>query len=205
MKSLLEEYLPAAESTDFAFEKLRFSRFSRFSRFIAATFDRSREEARTSIMLTSPLKEAGVSFICCSIAAELAQRGERVLLVDAHALVAARTLLPLTVASLCRRVGSHSLWVLGSKEIASFENTHVRHEEETCCSILRELERDFTYVLIDAPALTAALDAELLSSAVYGTVLVVRSGSTSGSDLTRAHRRLTAFGGRVLGTLFNAH
>jgi Mrp family chromosome partitioning ATPase len=156
-------------------------------------------------MLTSPLPQSGVSFICSSVAVEIALRGSKVLLVDAHALLSVRAHSPLTVATLCRRVGPLQLWVLGKEEAAKVKSSAKDDRNNAIDTLLQELEQDFPYLLIDAPALSAGTDANLLATSVYGTVIVARSGQTGESELKKAHKSLTKFGGRLLGTVFNAH
>jgi Mrp family chromosome partitioning ATPase len=70
-------------------------------------------------------------------------------------------------------------------------------------SKLRELERAFTYVLIDAPALSVELDANILAASVYGTLIVARASQTRDEELRKACRVLRAVGGLVLGSVFN--
>jgi Mrp family chromosome partitioning ATPase len=175
--------------------------YSCFSGLIAQLFGPSRRDSPSAVMLTSPHRKAGVSFICSNIAAELAERGEKVLLADAHALLSLRLCSPRSVTAMCRRVGVN-LWVLGMEELAG------RLEGVASAAIgsqLRELEKMFTHVVIDAPALSVEMDAKLLATAVYGTVLVARANHTRDEELKRECHALTAFGGRVLGSVFNAH
>lgn len=177
---------------------------SYFSGLIAQLFDRSRRSLRTAVMFTSPHRKAGVSFICTGIAAELASRGEKVLLVDAHALLAVRTFSPRSVTALCKKVGPHHLWVLSMEETVGW-SIDPKGRSSTVGALLRELERDFPYLLIDAPALSVAPDANLLATSVYGTVIVARTNQTREEQLKRTCQTLTTLGGRVLGSVFNAH
>ena len=122
-------------------------------------------------MFTAPHRKAGVSFICTGMATELALRGEKVLLVDAHALLAVRTFSPRSVTALCKKMGPHHLWVLSMEETVGWR-IDPKGRSSAAGALLRELERDFPYLLIDAPALSVAQDANLLSTSVYGTVIV---------------------------------
>lgn len=175
------------------------------SRLIAEVFERSEDDSKAGIMLTSPDREAGVSFICSNMAAELALQGMNVLLADARALLSVRFLSPMNVANLCRRVGPLQLWVLGAEEVADAEKKFTPETSGSIESLLCSLEREFPFLLIDAPALSAGNDASLLATQVYGTVLVVRNGRTDKSELQKAQKSLSAFGGRIIGSVFNAH
>jgi tyrosine-protein kinase Etk/Wzc len=200
--SISEEYVTSIPSSEFLPE---LTKRSCFSGLIAEIFDRSRKHSRSSVMLTSPSPQSGVSFICSSIAVEMALHGAKVLLVDARALLSVRSLSPLSVTALCRRVGPLQLWVLGKEEISTAKAGVKDDGNNAVGTLVHELEQDFPYLLIDAPALSAATDANLLATAVYGTVIVARNGQTGETELKRAHKSLTEFGGRLLGTVFNAH
>jgi polysaccharide biosynthesis transport protein len=200
--SISEEYVTSIPSNEFLPEM---TKHSCFSGLIAGIFDRSGKHSRTSVMLTSPLSQSGVSFICSSVAVELALQGAKVLLVDARALLSVRAYSPLNVTALCRRVGPLQLWVLGKEEVAAVKSSAKDDRNNTIRALLQELEQDFPYLLIDAPALSDGADANLLATSVHGTVIVARSGQTGESELKRAYKSLTEFGGRLLGTVFNAH
>lgn len=200
--SISEDYAPSIPSSEFLPELCK---RSYFSGLIDEIFDRSQKKSRMGVMFTSPLRDAGVSFICSGIASELALHGAKVLLVDSRALLSLRTLSPRSVTTLCRRVGPLQLWVLGMEEAASAKPNTTDDRAGSFNALLHELEQDFPYLLIDAPALSTGVDANLLATSVYGTVIVARSGQTGEAELKRAHKTLTAFGGRLLGTVFNAH
>lgn len=176
-----------------------------FSGLITELFDTSQRSGPTAVMVTSPHRRAGVSFVCSNIAVELALQGESVLLVDAHALLAVRESMPQSVTVLCRRVGPPSLWVLGMNDVLGRSANPERLTSSQVNAKLRELERAFTYVLIDAPALSIGMDANILAASVYGTLIVARANHTSNEELKKACRILRAVGGLVLGSVSNAH
>jgi polysaccharide biosynthesis transport protein len=178
---------------------------SQFSELITELFDTLQRSGPTAVMVTSPHRRAGVSFVCSNIALELALQGESVLLVDAHALLAVRESMPQSVTVLCRRVGPPSLWVLGMNDVLGRSANPERLTSSQVNAKLRELERAFTYVLIDAPALSIGMDANILAALVYGTLIVARANHTCNEEVKRACRILRAVGGLVLGSVFNAH
>jgi len=176
-----------------------------FSGLIDQLFDRSWKNSPSTVMLTSPHRRAGVSFICSNIAAELALQGGKVLLVDAQALLAVRLCSPQLVAALCRRMGHLDVSVLAMEDIGEWSVGPEAGESSVTGSQLRELEREFSFVLIDAPALSAGMDAKLLAPSVYGTVIVARANQTRDEELRKTYQTLTEVGGLVLGSVFNAH
>lgn len=197
-----EENIPEMVSQELLAEP---AKHSHFSGLIAQLFDRSKRRSRSTVMFTSPHRRAGVSFICSGVAAELASQGEKVLLMDAHALLAIRTFSPRSVAALCRRIGPNHLWVLGMEETVGWTMCAEEDKSSAIGTLLRELERDFPYLLVDAPALSEGKDASLLATSVYGTVIVARTNQTRDEELKRTCQTVSAFGGRVLGSVFNAH
>ena len=176
-----------------------------FSRLITELFDHSQRNSPSTVMLTSPHRKAGVSFICSNIAVELALQGEKVLLVDGRALLSVR-LSPLqSVNLLCRRIGPLDLWVLAMEDVNGRSTSTETLTSSAVSAQIRELEKFYTYVLIDAPALSVGVDANILAASVYGTLLVARADHTRDEELRKACRTLRAVGGLVLGSVFNAH
>jgi succinoglycan biosynthesis transport protein ExoP len=176
-----------------------------FSGLIEELFDRSHRRGPTAVMLTSPRRKAGVSFICSNIAVELALQGESVVLIDAHALLAVRDFAPQSATVLCRRIGPSDLWVLGMEDVLGRSTSRQTLTGSDINTKLRELERAFTYVLVDAPALSVGRDANVLAPSVHGTLMVARAIQTSDADLRKACRVLRAAGGLVLGSVFNLY
>jgi Mrp family chromosome partitioning ATPase len=196
-----EQYVPDSWTEDESAESVEKVDFSCFSGLIAHVFDPARRYKRSAVMFTSHHRKAGVSFICSNVASELALGGDKVLLADAHALLNLRLATPRSVAASCKRVGPN-LWVLGMEELAG----HMEGVGGVALTAqIRELEKAFAFVVIDAPALSTEMDAKLMASAVYGTVLVARAKQTTAEEVGRDCQALKSFGGRVLGSVFNAH
>ena len=70
--------------------------------------------------------------------------------------------------------------------------------------ILAELKTRFDRVIIDSPPLVAVTDAAVLSTLVDGTILVVRSASTTRAIGVRALRSLASVDSVVIGAVLNA-
>jgi Mrp family chromosome partitioning ATPase len=176
-----------------------------FSGLIEELFDQSQRSGPSTVMVTSPHRRAGVSFICSNIAIELALQGESVVLIDAHALLSVREFTSQSATVLCRRVGPSDLWVLGMEDVRGRSTNRQTLASSDVNTKLRELERVFTYVLVDAPALSAGRDANILAPSVHGTLMVARAIQTNDAELRRACRVLRAAGGLVLGSVFNLY
>jgi capsular exopolysaccharide synthesis family protein len=69
--------------------------------------------------------------------------------------------------------------------------------------VLSELNKVFDMVLIDAPPVIAVTDAQILSTAVDGTIIVASYGTTEKFGLTKAKELLDKVGAKVLGVVLN--
>lgn len=69
--------------------------------------------------------------------------------------------------------------------------------------VLAELNKVFDMVLIDAPPVIAVTDAQILSTAVDGTIIVASYGHTDKFGLTKTKELLDKVGAKVLGVVLN--
>ncbi len=69
--------------------------------------------------------------------------------------------------------------------------------------LLRELEDDYDYVIIDAPPLLPVTDAAVLAVHADGAVIVTRHGTTKREQLRHAAEILSGIEARLLGTILN--
>lgn len=70
-------------------------------------------------------------------------------------------------------------------------------------TVLKQLERDFDIVIVDAPPLLPVTDGALLSTMTDGAVLSVRAGVTRKEQLRRAAEALEAVDAKILGIVLN--
>jgi Mrp family chromosome partitioning ATPase len=174
-----------------------------FSDLIQTLFNGDQRSAGKGILFTSTTSGAGVSFVCSSIATELANQGDRVLLADAQTILRLARRPVESIFPICQRIETSTLWVLGPKQYRDTTvDSHV--EESSATAVLALLAQTFTHVVIDAPALSLSDDAMLLATAVHGTVLVVQSGGAGPQEVSRICRQFSSLGARVLGSVYNA-
>ena len=69
--------------------------------------------------------------------------------------------------------------------------------------LIKALETNFDLVIYDAPPLLSVTDAQLISTRVDGTVLVVREGKTEKEALRQAVGLLNHVNAKIIGTIFN--
>lgn len=144
-----------------------------------------------------------MSFTSSYVATELETLGGRVLLADAQALVNLARRPAQDFVKLAERVDLSRLWVLGMKQVST-RSSEDRSSVSSVISVLAALRHEFTYIVIDAPALSASADAITLATAVYGTVFVAQAGRTAMNEVVRARQKFVSLGGRVLGSVYNA-
>jgi capsular exopolysaccharide synthesis family protein len=170
-----------------------------------------------ALLVTSAQPGEGKSCTSMNLALALAQRGGRVVIVDADLRKAAvGAALGLTeqkgLSSLL--TGAHSLdevihqveavpnlWALPAGPRPP--NPAELLSSITMEKLLTELRQRFDHLVLDSPPLLLVTDATVLSSLVDGVVLVVENEGTTRGALLRARRILESAGGRILGAVLN--
>ena len=94
-----------------------------------------------------------------------------------------------------------NLWLLSCG--AETEKSQTLLGSERMRSLLPELQREFDYVLIDAPPLRAGDDALVLGRNAEGVVLVLRANASRRETARKAVQDLEAANVRVLGAVLN--
>jgi succinoglycan biosynthesis transport protein ExoP len=174
-----------------------------FSDLIQTLFHGDPRSAGKGVMFTSTASGAGVSFICSSIATELANQGDRVLLADAETILRLARRPVESIFPICQRIETTTLWVLGPRQYED-RAADPNVDETSATTVLSMLSQTFNHIVIDAPSLASADDAILLGAAVQGTVLVVQSGSAEQQEIAQVCRKFSSLGARILGSVYNA-
>ena len=169
------------------------------------------------LLVTSPLAQEGKTTTSVNTAIVLAQRGARVLVVDAD----------------LRRPSIHKAFGLpqtpGLSEYLTgniaecpatpwpqFPNLHILpsggsppHPAELLGSALMnntitEWRKQFDHIVIDTPPALSVTDAVLLSVQADSVILVIRSGQTTKQALRRARQLLAYVNSKIMGVVVNA-
>jgi succinoglycan biosynthesis transport protein ExoP len=74
---------------------------------------------------------------------------------------------------------------------------------ENMKELLRSLEEQFDYVILDSPPLVTVTDPIILSTLVDGVILVVKSGQSKSELVSRVCQYLSSVGAKVLGVTLN--
>jgi tyrosine-protein kinase Etk/Wzc len=70
--------------------------------------------------------------------------------------------------------------------------------------MLRCFSEEFDLVVVDTPPLLMVTDAEIIAGQAGATILVLRSGMQSESEIVDTLKKLERFEARVVGAIFNA-
>lgn len=172
-----------------------------------------------ALAVTSPVPGEGKTTVAINLAVAMAQRGSRVLLVDADmrrgrihtALKTTRSpglaevlqgALPVEQSiNRLRFQGGVSVHFLAAGQL--LENPALVLTESGVSDLLQRLEESYDLVILDTPPLNAVSDAMLFGSAVGGVMLVARSGVTAAGALTFAMEQLENIQVNVIGTVLN--
>jgi capsular exopolysaccharide synthesis family protein len=94
-----------------------------------------------------------------------------------------------------------NLWVLPCGPVPP--NPAELLHAEAFRTLVEELARRFDRVILDSPPVGAVSDPVVISTAVDGTLLVLKAGRTSRDHARRAVRALTDVNARVFGAVLN--
>jgi len=170
------------------------------------------------VLVTSSQPSEGKTSTSLNLGATLAQKGSRVLMVDADLRRPG-----LAKALELQNVRGLSGILTGANE---YEDTLVQrvpclenlclltsgprppNPAELLCSmkmekLLLRLRQDFDHIIIDSPPVLPITDATILSTLADGVVMVVECEATSRAALNRACRVMEHSGAKLLGTVFN--
>jgi polysaccharide biosynthesis transport protein len=167
------------------------------------------------IAVTSSMPGEGKSFVAANLAVAKVQMGYRVLLIDAD----------------MRRPRQHKIWeqpnFMGLSEVLVGQGDFVGIVQEAIHNLdilsagtippnpaalldsqrmrvlLEQASKDYDFVIVDTPPLTAVTDALLVSKMVDGILLVVRPGVVEKDAVAATQMQLEQSGQRVLGMVMN--
>ncbi|MBE9168018.1 polysaccharide biosynthesis tyrosine autokinase [Pleurocapsales cyanobacterium LEGE 06147] len=167
------------------------------------------------IVVTSSIPQEGKSTVTANLALSMAQRGQKVLLVDADL----RRPQQHHVSNLSNQMGLSNVLVREIEYQAAIKqvtnnldvltggiappNPIALLDSQTMTSLVEQFSADYDFVIIDTPPLMAASEALVLGKMADGVVLVVRPGLIDSVGVNIAKERLEQSGQNVLGIVVN--
>jgi tyrosine-protein kinase len=170
-----------------------------------------------SLLVTSPSPQDGKSTVAVNLGASLAQSGFRVAIIEADL----RRPQIHKRLSLGNRQGISGVFVQpqvvlnGALQKTSVENLYALTSgtippnpsellgSEKMQEIIRKVNEQADFVLLDTPPVTAVTDAVVLASRVDGVLLVVKPGSTKLAACKQTVEQLERVGAHILGVVLN--
>jgi len=179
-------------------------------------FSSTEEHPLRSMLITSPGPQEGKTTVVCNLGIVLAQRGKKVLLVDAdmrkprlHEVFDASNKNGLS-EYLCGQIQFESAIKKTDIDGLSFVNSgeYPPNPSELLSShklkeFIETAKKSFDFVIFDTPPTAIVTDAVVLSQATDGVIMAVENGKTSKRVLPRIFKLLTDARARVIGTVFN--
>jgi succinoglycan biosynthesis transport protein ExoP len=168
------------------------------------------------LVVTSAMAGEGKSTISCNLAAALAQRGRRVLLVDADLRCAS------IQKQLGMRPGLNTVFATGATQYSRYQpikNLPTLHvvptgfrptdpneilETMRIKQLMAAWSAEYDHVIIDTPPVLLFADVLVMSARADAVLFVTRSGVSRTKASLRARDVLTRSGGNILGFVLNA-
>lgn len=171
----------------------------------------------SSIMVTSSSMSEGKSTISANLAVAFARQGKRVILVDSdlrRPTVSATFKMknPMGITScladsnvkireIVYKTSVPNLYVIPSGPIPPNPSELIGSNK--MLKLINALNEQSDLVIYDAPPVLSVTDAQLLSTRVDGTVLVVRENQTEKESIKTAIKLIEHVNGNIIGTILN--
>ena len=168
-----------------------------------------------AIVVTSSVPGEGKSTTSGNLALSLAQSGNKVLLVDcdmrkpsihkkfkiSNMSGTAELLLRKESFEDVANCYNENLTIITAGKIPP--NPSEMLSSRAMTAFIKEMKKEFKYIILDTPPLQAVTDAQVLSTKADGVLLVVRAGSTKREMVLNSVDLIKKVQGKVIGTVLN--
>ena len=168
-----------------------------------------------SILVTSLSPKEGKTTTTSNLAHILAQNGKKVLIIgcdlrrprmhrvtgipNTHGL--SNYLTGSTATHLVKTIKEDAIYLITAGDIPP--NPAELLQSERMKTLIKEMEKRYDYVLLDSPPVQRVTDSLTLSKLVDGTLLVVRSGTTTYDSMESGLRKFREIHAKILGFVVN--
>lgn len=173
------------------------------------------EKEIKSIVVTSACPKEGKSTVLGNLALSFAHDGKKVIIIDCdlrqpsiHAKFNISNLCGVSEVLIGREALNNAIQnyklnvdVLTSGNIPP--NPAEMINSTAMSNLLEELKNNYDIVIIDSPPLEVVTDAQILSTKVDGTILVLKAGQTKISSVKEAKSLLNRVGANIMGVVIN--
>ncbi len=175
-----------------------------------------RDKKNNRLMITGPRAGVGVHFVAIHLAAVLAAKGTRILLVDADlrrrsmnqyfGMESAPGLVELIAGTCSRKQAIRATGITGL-DLMPTGSTRLNSGDLATSPVFIELlnqaSRDYDMVLLTAPPVLSSAETLSLASAAATVLLVTRARKTATSEISESARRLSQAGQFTSGVVLN--
>ena len=168
-----------------------------------------------AIVVTSSVPGEGKSTTSGNLALSLAQSGNKVLLVDcdmrkpsihkkfkiSNMSGTAELLLRKESFEDVANCYNENLTIITAGKIPP--NPSEMLSSRAMTAFIKEMKKEFKYIILDTPPLQAVTDAQVLSTKADGVLLVVRAGSTKKDAVLNSVDLIEKVHGKIIGTVLN--
>ena len=168
------------------------------------------------ILITSMMPQEGKTSTALNLARTLAQVTDKVLIIDAdmrkpriHQILGLDNRVGLS-SFLSGNVSDTIILSTGEEKIRVIPAGPIPPNPAELISsqrmkiLLKELAKDYSFIIIDSPPLSHLADGLILSTLVDGTVLVTRTGKTTFEEFGAGLKKMQDFKPHILGVILNA-